>query len=99
MKMQDYLTKVKILTDKLKLPMSTTNQIIQTLNGLDFEHNHVVVNLYNQIYLSWIELQSQLLSFESRIEQLDNFNKFTLNASTNVTKKIDHQKKLKRQQI
>lgn len=70
MKMHDYLSKMKNLADKLKLagnPILNSNLIIQTLNGLDSEYNPVVVKLSDQINLSWIDLQSQLLSFESRI--------------------------------
>lgn len=70
MKMHDYLSKMKNLADKLKLarnPILNLDIIIQTLNGLDFKYNPVMVKLYDQINLSWIDLQSQLLSFESRI--------------------------------
>lgn len=93
MKMHDYLFKMKNLADKLKLEgnlILNSDLIIQTLNGLDFEYNPVVVKLSDQINLSWIDLQSQLLSFESRIEQLNSFNNLSLNASTNVTNKTDY---------
>lgn len=93
MKMHDYLSKMKNLADKLKLagnPILNSDLIIQTLNGLDSEYNPVVVKLSDQINLSWIDLQSQLLSFESRIEQLNSFNSLSLNASANVANKTDY---------
>ncbi|KAK2447644.1 hypothetical protein QL285_006983 [Trifolium repens] len=93
MKMEDYLIKMKNLADKLKLagnPISTSDMIIQTLNGLDSEYNPVVVKLSNQTTLSWVDLQAQLLTFESRIEQLNNLSNLTLNATANVANKYDH---------
>lgn len=93
MKMHDYLSKMKILANKLKLagnPILNSYLIIQPLNGLDSEYNHVVVKLSDQINLSWIDLQSQLLSFESRIEQLNSFNNLSLNASANVAHKTGY---------
>ncbi|PNX56340.1 glutamate receptor, partial [Trifolium pratense] len=96
MKMEDYLIKMKNLADKLKLagnPISTSDLIIQTLNGLDSEYNPVVVKLSDQTTLSWVDLQAQLLTFESRIEQLNNLTNLTLNATTNVANRSDHRGK------
>ncbi|CAJ2667558.1 unnamed protein product [Trifolium pratense] len=93
MKMEDYLIKMKNLADKLKLagnPISNSDLIIQTLNGLDSEYNPVVVKLSDQTALSWVDLQAQLLTFESRIEQLNNLTNLTLNATANVANKSDH---------
>lgn len=69
--MEDYLIKMENMTDKLKLagnPVSTSDLIIQTLNGLDYEYNHVVVKHSDQTTPRWVDLQAQLLTFESRIE-------------------------------
>ncbi|GAU51857.1 hypothetical protein TSUD_416410 [Trifolium subterraneum] len=92
MKMEDYLIKMKNLADKLKLagnPVSNFDLIIQTLNGLDAEYNPVVVKLSDQTTLSWVDLQAQLLTFESRIEQLNSLTNLTLNAIANVANKSD----------
>ncbi|PNX82983.1 glutamate receptor [Trifolium pratense] len=71
-------------------PVSTSDLIIQTLNGLDSEYNPVVVKLSDQTTLSWVDLQAQLLTFESRIEQLNSLSNLTLNATANVVNKSDH---------
>ena len=71
MKMDQYLLKTKNLVDKLKLAGSSicnSDLMIQTLNGLDANYNPVVVKLSDQINLCWVDLQAQLLAFESRIE-------------------------------
>jgi len=55
MKMDQYLPKMKNLTDKLKLagsPISNSDLMIQTLNGLDVDSNPMVVKLCDQINLS-----------------------------------------------
>lgn len=93
MKMEDYLIKMKNLADKLKLagnPISNSDLIIQTLNGLDSEYNPIVVKLSDHTTLSWVDLQAQLLTFESRIEQLNNLTNLNLNATANVANKFDH---------
>lgn len=90
MKMDQYLLKMKNLADKLKLagsPISNSNLMIQTLNGLDADYNPVVVKLSDQINLGWVDLQAQLLAFESRIEQLNNFSNLSMNASANLASK------------
>ncbi|CAJ2644825.1 unnamed protein product [Trifolium pratense] len=90
MKMEEYLIKMKGLADKLKLAgsaISNSDLVIQTLNGLDMDYNPVVVKLSDQIDLSWVELQAQLLAFESRLEQLNNINNLNLNATANVANK------------
>jgi hypothetical protein len=51
MKMEEYLTKMKKLSDKLKLagnPISMSDLTIQTLNGLDADYNPIVVKLSDQ---------------------------------------------------
>nr|KYP31890.1 hypothetical protein KK1_047566 [Cajanus cajan] len=55
MKMEEYLAKMKNLADKLKLagsPISNSDLIIQTLNGLDSEYNPMVVKLSDQTSLT-----------------------------------------------
>lgn len=87
MKMDQYLLKMKNLSDKLKLagsPISSSDLIIQTLNGLDADYNPVVVKLSDQINLTWVDLQAQLLAFENRMEQLNNFSNLSMNASANL---------------
>jgi len=92
MKMDQYLLKMKNLADKLKLtgsPISNLDLMIQMLNGLDADYNSVVVKLSDQINLSWVDLQAQLLAFESRIEQLNSFNNLSMNISANLATKTD----------
>ncbi|WVZ03181.1 hypothetical protein V8G54_023987 [Vigna mungo] len=63
MKMEQYLVKMKNLIDKLKLagsPISNSNLVIQTLNGLDSDYNPMVVKLSNEIDINCVELQTQL---------------------------------------
>lgn len=87
MKMDQYLLKMKNLSDKLKLagsPISSSDLIIQTLNGLDADYNPVVVKLSDQINLTWVDLQAQLLAFENRMKQLHNFSNLSMNASANL---------------
>ncbi|PNY00234.1 glutamate receptor [Trifolium pratense] len=92
MKMEEYLTKMNKLSDKLKLagnPISMSDLTIQTLNG-DADYNLIVVKLSNQDSLTWVDLQAQLLAFESRLEQLNNITNLTLNASANVVNKAEY---------
>ena len=92
MKMDQYLLKMKNLADKLKLagrPISNSDLMIQTLNGLNADYNPVVVKLSDQINLSWVDLQAQLLAFKSWIEQLNNFNNLSMNTSANLATKTD----------
>jgi len=93
MKMEQYLMKMKTLADKLKLagsPISNFDLMIQILNGLDADYNPVVVKLADMIDLSWVEFQSQLLAFESRIDQLNNLSGLTINASANFASKAEY---------
>lgn len=93
MKMKEYLVKMKNLADKLKLagnPISNSDLIIQALNGLDSEYNPMVVKLSDQTSLTWVDLQAQLLTFESRHGQLNSLTNLTLNASANVANETDY---------
>ncbi|KAF1859044.1 hypothetical protein Lal_00000868 [Lupinus albus] len=90
LKMEDYLSKMKNLADKLKLAgneISNSDLLIQTLNGLDSEYNLVVVKLSDQTTLSWVDLQAQLLTFDNRLEQLNSLTNLNLNATANVVNK------------
>ncbi|KAI4347660.1 hypothetical protein L6164_008452 [Bauhinia variegata] len=73
MKMEEYLNKMKNLSDNLTLvgsPISTFDLIKQTLTSLDSEYNPIVVQLADKENLKWVELQAQLLAFENILEQL-----------------------------
>jgi hypothetical protein len=50
----------------------------------------VVVKLTDQIDLSWVGFQSQLLAFESRIDQLNNLSGLTINPSANFASKAEY---------
>ena len=39
--------------------------------------------------ISWVDLQAQLLAFERRIEQLNNFNNHSMNTLANLATKTD----------
>ncbi|KAI5407870.1 hypothetical protein KIW84_053927 [Lathyrus oleraceus] len=51
---------------------------------------NLVVKPSDQTTLMWVDLQAQLLTFESRIEKLNNLTNLTLNATTNIAKKFNH---------
>lgn len=73
LKMSEYLSKMKTISDNLLLvgcPIPTSDLIIQTLTGLDIEYNPIVVQLSDKTDLTWVDLQATLLTFESRMEQL-----------------------------
>ncbi|KAI9185156.1 hypothetical protein LWI28_004799 [Acer negundo] len=74
MKMEEYLNTIKAFFDNLALavsPISLLDLITQILSGLDVEYTPIVVQLSDKESLSWIELQTTLLTFESRLEQLN----------------------------
>uniref|UniRef100_A0A151UDC7 Retrovirus-related Pol polyprotein from transposon TNT 1-94 n=1 Tax=Cajanus cajan TaxID=3821 RepID=A0A151UDC7_CAJCA len=59
MKMEEYLIKMKSLADSLKLAgslISNTDLITQTLAGLDFDYNAIVVQLSDKNDLTWIDM-------------------------------------------
>lgn len=92
MKMEEYLVEMKNLADKLKLagaPITNSDLMIQTFNRLDSDYNPVVVKLSDQNNLSWVDLQTQLLAFESRLKQLNSFTNLTLTASANDASKTE----------
>lgn len=93
LKMEEYLTKMKKLTDQLKLagnPVTISDLIIQILNGLDSDYNPIAVKLSDQSSLTWVDLQAQLLAFESRLDQLNKLTNMSLNASANVVNKTEY---------
>ena len=75
MKMADYLKAMKKLVDNLALaghPVSLDDLVSQVLTGLDsVEYNPLVCQIAEKESISWIELQSRLLSYEKRLEQLN----------------------------
>lgn len=93
LKMEEYLTKMKKLTDQLKLvgnPVTISDLIIQILNGLDSDYNPIVVKLSYQSSLTWVDLQAQLLAFESRLDQLNKLTNMSPNASANVVNNTEY---------
>lgn len=75
LKMSDYLAKMKNISDNLLLAgcmVSSKDLITQTLAGLDSDYNPIVVQLSDKHDLSWVDLQSALLTYEIRLEQLTN---------------------------
>lgn len=48
-----------------------------------------MVQLSDKDALTWVDLQAQLMAFENRLEQLNNFSNLTLNPSANVVAKSD----------
>nr|KYP75308.1 hypothetical protein KK1_008029 [Cajanus cajan] len=92
MKMEEYLIKMKLLADSLKLagsPISNTDLITQTLAGLDINYNAIIVQLSDKNDLTWIDMQAQLLTFENRLEQLNSLSSLTLSPSPNVVTRFD----------
>lgn len=70
MKMEEYLSKMKRVADQLALagvPISDGDLIQHTLSGLNEKYDSIVCKLYDED-ISWIEAQSSLLAYESRLE-------------------------------
>lgn len=64
MKLEDYLSKIKLLSDQLNLasaPVPLEDLILITLGGLDAEYIIVVLGLNRQVGLTWEELHSEFL--------------------------------------
>lgn len=92
MKMKDYLNKLKTLSDQLSLvgaPVSLADLVMHTLHGLDAEYNAAVFTLNRQSNISWVEVQSELLSFESRLEQQQQMNNLSIQPSANFIQRDD----------
>lgn len=83
--MREYLTKMKEHSDNLNLVgcnYTLIDLITQILSGLDSEHTPIVVTLSEKENLTWIEFQTYLLSFESRLEQLHSLQNLSINSAT-----------------
>lgn len=79
--MEEYLSKLKTISDNLLMagsPISTEDLITHALIGLGGEYTPIVVQLSNKIGLTWIELQATLLTFESRLDLLNNLSNLNL---------------------
>jgi len=92
--MDQYFLKMNNFANKLKLAessISNSDLMIQTLKGLNtnYDDNLVVVKLSDQINFSWVDLQAQLLAFESIIKQLNIFNNLSMNTLANLIIKTD----------
>lgn len=81
LKMEEYLNKIKGLADKLLMAgalLSTIDLVTQTLADLDADYNPIVVQLSDKDDVTWINLQVALLTYESRLEQLNSLSELTL---------------------
>lgn len=83
--MKDYLNKMKEYVDNLQLAgcnYSLNDLITQILCGLYSEYTPIVVTLSEKEELTWIEFQTYLLSYESRLDQLSSLQNLSLNTAT-----------------
>ncbi|KAF7838940.1 glutamate receptor [Senna tora] len=90
MKMKECLGKMKNLSDQLSLagaPVTTDDLILHTLNGLEADNNAALFGLNHQRNLNWVEVTSELLAFESRIDQLNQFSSLSIQPSANVAQR------------
>lgn len=55
--------------------------------GLNADYNPIVLKFIDQLNMTWIELQSALLAFENRLEQLNHFSSLFIQPSTGLTQK------------
>ncbi|KAK4273850.1 hypothetical protein QN277_017165 [Acacia crassicarpa] len=82
MKMKEYLIKMKGFSEQLSVagcPVPLPDLFIHILAGLDAEYNPIVVQLSKEIdELSWIGFQSSLLTYENRMEQLNQLTKLSV---------------------
>lgn len=82
LKMKEYLKFIKEIADNLALaghPVNLEDLTSQVLAGLDSsEYNQLVCQITEKESISWVELQSQLLNYKRRLEQL-NLTTATLN--------------------
>ena len=73
--MSEYLKNMKRLVDNLALAghlVTLDDLVSQTLTGLDSsEYNPVVCQITENENITWLDLQSKLLSFEKRLEQMN----------------------------
>lgn len=81
-KMEEYLSKLKTISDYLFMagsPISKEELITHALIGLVSEYNPMVVQLSYKIGLTWTELQATLLTYESRLDLLNSLSNLNLN--------------------
>ncbi|KAL2481403.1 Uncharacterized protein Adt_34369 [Abeliophyllum distichum] len=74
MSIDQYLTTVKQLVDNLEIAGKTITHedlVTQVLAGLDEEYTPIVVQINSREIVSWYELTSMLMTFESRLEHLN----------------------------
>ncbi|CAA3030988.1 Hypothetical predicted protein [Olea europaea subsp. europaea] len=74
MSIDQYLNKVKLLADNLEIagkPIPHLDLVTQVMASLDEEYTPVVVQINSRDSISWGELQSTLMTFESRLEHLN----------------------------
>ncbi|KAI4332233.1 hypothetical protein L6164_017157 [Bauhinia variegata] len=91
MKMEEYLNKMKNLSDSLTLAgslVSTSDLITQTLNGLESEYNPIVVQLVDKENLTCVDLQAQLLAFKNILEQLNSLVNLSFNPTVNLAQSL-----------
>lgn len=90
MKMEEYLSRMKVISDQLALagaPVSNETLINNTLRGLvDHNYNAIAVKLMDE-NRSWIEVQTTLLTYESRLEQVNAFSQLSIQPSVNLVQK------------
>ncbi|XP_038905164.1 uncharacterized protein LOC120091275 isoform X4 [Benincasa hispida] len=93
LKMEEYLQTMKMNTDNLEQagsPMPPRTLVSQVLLGLDEEYNAIVAMIQGRVDMSWLDMQSELLLYERRLEHQSNqkttvgFNQIS-NASVNMT--------------
>ncbi|KAL2470477.1 Integrase catalytic domain-containing protein [Abeliophyllum distichum] len=73
MSMDQYLSTIKQLADNLEIAgkkVDHVDLVTQVLTGLDEEHTSIVVQVNSRDQVSWHELTSTLMNFESRLEYL-----------------------------
>lgn len=81
MKMKDYLNKMKEYADYNWHAVIILSMIfLLKLCGLESEYTLIVVTLSEKEDLTWIEFQTYLLSFESRLDQLNNMENLSINS-------------------
>lgn len=75
LKMEEYLKTIKEIADNLALaghPVILEDLTSQVLASLDSsEYNPLICQITEKESVSWVELQSQLLNYERRLEQLN----------------------------
>lgn len=88
MNIEQYLNKVKLLADNLEIAGKTvahTDLVTQVLAGLDEDYTPIVVQINGRDYISWGELQSTLMTYESRLEHLNSLRSDIVEININQT--------------